>query len=189
MSSTLLDLSRLLKSAGAPILSNALKTAAGALGGPAAAAITGAVLGALAEALGVEATPEAVAKKIEADPPAAAPVVADVESSAADLLPLWLVEAQRRAEAEATEMEVGFDAWQFWKNGWQALIVGGWAAILTVALFGGSLGVASSAPLKDVIETWGSVTMLWFAVYNGGHTLKAIAPALGFGRLGGAGTR
>lgn len=171
-----------LKSLGAAIARAGGPLIGAALGGPAGATIAGAVVDALAEALDVPATPDAVRGKIESDPAKAAPAVQELEARADELIPLWTEEARRAAEAQSAELTKGFDSWSFWKSAWQALIVGGWLAILTVSLFGGSLGVLSAAPLKDVIETWSSVTLFWFAVYNGGHTLKAIAPAIGFGR-------
>lgn len=60
---------------GAPILG-------GALGGPAGAAVASTIIGALADAFGVPATPEAVGKAIETNPKAA-DVVAQVEAAQA----------------------------------------------------------------------------------------------------------
>jgi len=171
-----------LKSLGAAIAKAGGPIIGAAVGGPLGSTIGGAVVDALAEALGVPATPEAVQTKIEASPAAAGPAVRELEQNAAELIPLWTAEADRAAQAQTAELEQGFGSWAFWKGAWQAVILLGWVAILVVSLVGGNLGVLSAAPLKDVIETWGSVTLVWFAVYNGGHTLKAIVPSLGFGR-------
>lgn len=37
-------------------------------------------------------------------------------------------------------------------------------------------------PIDKAVEAWGSVTLTWLVVFNGGHTLKQIAPLIGFGR-------
>ena len=68
----LMSLGTQLAKIGAPILG-------GALGGPAGAALASTVIGALAEALGTEATPEAVALEVSRNPSAPA-IVQSVEA-------------------------------------------------------------------------------------------------------------
>jgi hypothetical protein len=70
----LLKLGTALSQAGAPMLGSALQTATTALAGPVAGKIVGAIVGAAADALGTEATPEAVAEKLATDPTAPAAV-------------------------------------------------------------------------------------------------------------------
>lgn len=147
-----------------------------AIGGP-VGGIAGKVVDTLAEALGTAKTPEAVADAIPTKPE----VVAEIEAQSPELVKVWQAEVDRTSSAQAAEIEKGFGAWQFWRGAWQALIIGGWAVVLLVALFGGPW-VKPLVSLTDIIAAWGSVTMTWLAVFNGGHTLKEIAPMLKFGR-------
>lgn len=147
-----------------------------AIGGP-VGGIAGKVVDTLAEALGTAKTPEAVADAIPTKPE----VVAEIEAQSPELVKVWQVEADRAGGAQDAEIEKGFGAWQFWRGAWQALVVGGSAVILLTALFGGGW-VKPLIPMTEVIGWWGSITMTWLAVFNGGHTLKEIAPMLKFGR-------
>lgn len=147
-----------------------------AIGGP-VGGIAGKVVDTLADALGTAKTPEAVADAIPTKPE----IVQEIDARAPEMVKVWEAEAARAAAAQAAEIENGFGAWQFWRGAWQALIIGGWAVVLLVALFGGTW-VKPLVSLTDVIAAWGSVTMTWLAVFNGGHTLKEIAPMLKFGR-------
>lgn len=164
---------------GAPVLGGMIGTA---IGGPAGAAIgglAGKAIETLAKEFGVPETPEAVTAAVQA--PGAAPAIEKAEDRAAAMGPVWAIEAQRASAAQASEIEKGFGAWQNWRGAWQGLIIGGWAIILLAAIFGGGW-VVPLLSMKDVVDAWGSVTLTWLAVYNGGHTLKEIAPAIGFGR-------
>jgi hypothetical protein len=179
MSDILEKLATTLAKQGAPVLGGMIGTA---IGGPAGAAIgglAGKAIEELAGAFGVPATPEAVTEVVQKQ--AAPPIIAEVEARASAMLPLWTIEAQRSTDNDAAEREKGFGAWQFWRGAWQALIIGGWAVLLLAALFGGGW-IAPLLPIKDVVEAWGSVTMTWLVVFNGGHTLKEVAPSIGFGR-------
>lgn len=147
-----------------------------AIGGP-AGGIAGKVVDTLADALGTAKTPEAVAEGVAQKPE----VVAEIEAQSPELVKVWQAEADRTTDAQAAEIEKGFGSWQFWRGAWQALIISGWAIVLLVALFGGGL-VRPLVSLTDIIGAWGSVTMTWLAVFNGGHTLKEIAPVIRFGR-------
>lgn len=158
----------------------------GAVGGPAGAiagTLAGKVVETLAGKLGTPATPEAVTEAIRKEPEAAAPMIAQVEAAAPEMIRLWEIEAQRGSDAQAAEIEKGFGAWQFWRGAWQGLIIAGWAIILLAGVFGGGR-IVPMLPMKDIVEAWGTVTLTWLAVFNGGHTLKEIAPQLGFGRRG-----
>jgi alkylation response protein AidB-like acyl-CoA dehydrogenase len=165
---------------GAPILG-------GALGGPAGAAIASSVVEALAKGFDVEPTPEAVGKALEKNE---APIVVQrVEAAEAPAVmeavnEFIAAEIARADAAQAAEIEKGFGAWQFWRGAWQAMVIGGWLAILITALFGGNLGAKTLMPVPDVVTAWGSVTLAWLAVFNGGHVLKEIAPTIGFRKAG-----
>lgn len=173
MAKALGDLAGALFKAGASNLGTIVGTA---IGGP-VGGIAGKVVDTLADALGTAKTPEAVADAIPAKPE----VVAEIEAQSPELVKVWQAEADRTISAQTAEIENGFGAWQFWRGAWQALIIGGWAVVLLVALFGGPW-VKPLMPLTDLAGLWGSVTMTWLAVFNGGHTLKEIAPMLKFGR-------
>ncbi|MBX9875249.1 MAG: hypothetical protein K2X84_10355 [Beijerinckiaceae bacterium] len=166
---------------GAPQLGGIIGTAIGGPAGTVVGGLAGKVIEELAGKLGTAPTPEAVTEAVAAKPEAPT-VVAQVEAAAPDLIRLWQSEADRASAAQAAEIEKGFGAWQFWRGAWQALIIGGWAVILLSALFGALIGLKPLIPLSDLIGNWGSVTLAWLAVFNGGHTVKEIAPHLGFGR-------
>jgi hypothetical protein len=181
MSDILETLATTLAKQGAPVLGGMIGTA---IGGPAGAAIgglAGKAIEELADAFNAPATPEAVTEVVQKQ--AAPPIIAEVEAKASAMLPLWTLEAQRSTDNDAAERDKGFGAWQFWRGAWQAAIIGGWIVILLTALFGGGW-VVPLVKLEDVISTWGSVTMAWLVVFNGGHTLKEVAPAIGFGKRG-----
>jgi hypothetical protein len=163
---------------GAPIIG-------GALGGPAGAAIASTIVDKLASAFEVDATPEAVEAALEkADAPIVVRRVEAAEAPAisAEVARILAAEVKRVSEAQSAEIEKGFGAWQFWRGAWQGLIIGGWAFILLTATLGGLVGIAPLLPMTDIVTAWGSVTLAWLTVFNGGHVLKEIAPSLGFGR-------
>ena len=85
--STLSALTGALKQVGGTVLG-------GLIGGPAGAAIAPVIIGALADALGADKTPEAVTKAITDNPDLAGPVVQRVEANQADAL-RELARAQR----------------------------------------------------------------------------------------------
>lgn len=166
---------------GAPVLGGMIGTAIGGPAGAAVGGLAGKAIEALADAFSVPATPEAVNEVVQKQ--AAPPIIAEVEEQARAMLPIWTMEAQRAADNDATARDKGFGAWEFWRGAWQAAIIGGWIVILLTALFGGGW-VTPLVKLEDIISTWGSVTMTWLVVFNGGHTLKEVAPSIGFGRRG-----
>lgn len=177
IASTLGGLAGQLFKMGAPQLGTMIGTAVGGPVGTAIGGLAGKAVEALATALGTPATPEAVSEAAAANPE----IVARVEGAAPELIRVWEIEAQRVSEAQAAEIDRGFGTWQFWRGAWQALIVGGWAVILSSAIFGGPW-IKPLIPMTDVVTAWGGVTMTWLAVFNGGHTLKEVAPLIGFGR-------
>lgn len=181
LATTLGSLAGQLFKLGAPQLGGIIGTAIGGPAGTVVGGVAGKVIEELAGKLGTPATPEAVEKAV-AEKPEAPAIVAQVEASSPDLIKLWQSEVDRGTEAQRAEIERGFGAWQFWRGAWQALIIGGWAVILLSALFGALIGLKPLIPLSDLIGNWGSVTLAWLAVFNGGHTLKEIAPSIGFGR-------
>jgi hypothetical protein len=166
---------------GAPQLGTMIGTAVGGPAGSVIGGLAGKAIEGLAGKLGTEPTPESVKTAIETRPEAAE-IVARVEATAPEMIRLWEMEAQRGSDAQAAEIDKGFGAWQFWRGAWQALIIFGWAVILLTALFGGNAGVKPLLAISEMVSAWGSVTLTWLAVFNGGHTLKEIAPAIGFGR-------
>lgn len=155
---------------GAPTLGGLLGTAIGGPAGAVVGGIAGKGMEVLAEALGGPVTPESVAGA----PPE---TIAAAEDAARTMAPIWTLEAQRVAAAEAKEMNEGFSSWQLWKGVIQGVVWLGWIAILICALFGGNMGVKTLLPMTELVGTWGSVTMAWLVVYNGGHTIKEVVGA------------
>lgn len=179
MSDLLTNLAGTLVKQGAPVLGGIIGSAIGGPAGTAIGGMAGKALETLGEVLGVPATPEAVTAATQS--PAAGPAIHQAEEQTKLLLPLWSAEAARLDQAQAAEIERGFGSWQFWRGAWQALIIGGWALILLTGIFGGGW-IVPLLPFTEIVTAWGSVTLTWLAVFNGGHTLKEIAPAIGFGR-------
>ncbi|SEG61112.1 hypothetical protein [Bosea lathyri] len=180
MSDILSTLASTLAKQGAPMLGGLIGTAIGGPVGAAIGGLAGKAIESLADAFGVPATSEAVTAAAQTRPDAPA-VIATVEAQAPALIKLWEIEAQRVTDAQAAEIDKGFGSWQFWRGAWQGLIIGGWAVILFAGVFGGG-HVVPMLPMADIVSAWGSVTLTWLAVFNGGHTLKEIAPSIGFGR-------
>jgi hypothetical protein len=171
MSDLLTTLAGELVKRGAPTLGGLIGSA---IGGPAGAAIGGAAgktLEILGETLGVPPTPEAVGGALSG---ATDQQIAAAEDAAKVMAPIYMAEANRLAEAQTAELTNGFGAWQFWKAAIQFVVWGGWLVILICALFGGNFGVKSMMPIGELVGVWGSVTMTWMAVYNGGHTVKSL---------------
>lgn len=179
MSDILEILAATLAKQGAPVLGGMIGTAIGGPAGALVGSLAGKAIESLADAFGVPATPEAVTQA--AQQPGAAATIGAVEAQAPALLKLWEIEAQRGSDAQKAEIERGFGNWQFWRGAWQGLIIGGWGIILLAGIFGGGR-VVPMLPMPDLVSAWGSVTLTWLAVFNGGHTLKEIAPSLGFGK-------
>lgn len=180
MSDLLSNLASTLAKQGAPVLGGMIGTAIGGPAGTLVGGLAGKAIETLADASGVPPTPEAVtdAAIARADAPA---IIASAERHAPELLRIWETEAKRASDAQAAEIEKGFGNWQFWRGAWQGLSIAGWALILLAGVFGG-VHVVPLLPMKDVVEAWGTVTLTWLAVFNAGHTLKEIAPQVGFGR-------
>ena len=169
MSDVLTTLAGELVKRGAPTLGGLIGSA---IGGPAGAAVGGAAgkaLEILGETLGVPSTPDKITEAVVGGAD-----IADAEEAAKVMAPIYAAEAARVSEAQTAELTQGFGAWQFWKAAIQAVVWGGWLVILVCALFGGNFGVKSMMPIGELVGVWGSVTMTWMAVYNGGHTVKSL---------------
>jgi len=157
-----------------PLATILLKTGAPLLGtilGGVPGAVASTILTQLASAYDAPAEPKVLADKIASDPKPAKLVEKDQGPALASL---WQMEAKRVSEAQAAELEKGFGVWQIAKACIQAVVWGGWLAILNVALLGGNLGVKPLMPLPDLVGAWTTVTLVWMAVYNGGHTVKEV---------------
>jgi hypothetical protein len=165
---------------GAPVLGGLIGTAIGGPAGAAVGGLAGKAIEAVAEALGVAAKPEAVADALAK--PGAADAVVRAEAGAAEMIRLWEIEARRVSDAQAAEIERGFTAWQFWRNAIQAVVWGGWMALLVSAVFGGNIGIRGNMPIADMVTAWGSVSLLWMAVFHGGHTAKEVFSASKWGQ-------
>jgi hypothetical protein len=141
--------------AGGPILATLV-------GGP-IGAIGAAALGAIADALGVEAAPEAVAEAIAADPRRAGEAIARLEEGRASE---WLTLAKAQADlyAEITRSELGKGAfWNAWRPAgmWTILLLWIWALV--------------PAPLLKLpidMSSLAAFTTLYLTLYMGGHTAK-----------------
>jgi hypothetical protein len=162
-----------LAKAGAPILSGALTTAAGALGGPAGAwmgAGVSAVIGALADALGTAPTPEAVAAKVEADPAAATQAAQQVEASQGGVIAAIHAETARQLALAETNRE-SFFSWG-WRPAMSWLLIGlwTWALFALPTLKATALPALQPIPMDNLL----SFTGIWLTIYGGGHTLKAV---------------
>jgi hypothetical protein len=165
------NLARNLARMGAPLLG-------GMIGGP-AGTLAAKAIDVLAESLGTPATPEGVGAAVESGRFPAE--LAAAEATAARLLPLWTLEAERAGAAQAAEIARGFTAWQAARVGIQAVVWGMWPVIALAAMFGGNWGVRPLVPLGEVIGAWGTVTTVWMIVFHGGHTAKEVLPFLRFG--------
>jgi arginine exporter protein ArgO len=59
---------------------------------------------------------------------------------------------------------------------------GGWVLLLIAAVFGGNLGIKGNMPIAEMVTAWGSVSLLWMAVFHGGHTAKEVFSASKWGK-------
>ncbi|MBN8532464.1 MAG: hypothetical protein J0L51_00105 [Rhizobiales bacterium] len=180
MSDALTTIATTLAKQGAPVLGGLIGTAIGGPVGAAVGGLAGKALETLAEALGTEAEPEAIAEAIER--PGAAQAIQRAEAGAPELIRLFEIEARRVSDAQAAEISQGFTAWQFWRNFIQAVVWGGWTVLLVSAVFGGNIGIKGNMPLADIVTAWGSVSLLWMVVFHGGHTAKDVFSVSKWGR-------
>lgn len=167
------SLAATLAKAGAPILSGALSTAAGAIGGPAGALLgsgASAIIGALADALGTDPTPEAVAEKVEADPSAAASAVQQVEASKGDVIAAIHAETARQLALAETARE-SFFSWG-WRPAMSWTLIGLWlwAMLILPTLKALALPALQPVPMDNLL----AFTGIWLTIYGGGHTIKAV---------------
>jgi hypothetical protein len=165
---------------GAPVLAGLIGTAIGGPAGAAVGGLAGKAIEAVAEALGVAAKPEAVAEALAK--PVAPAALARAEAGTAEMIRLWEIEARRASDAQAAEIERGFTAWRFWRNAIQGVVWGGWTVLLVSAVFGGNIGIRGNMPIADMVTAWGSVSLLWMAVFHGGHTAKEVFSASKWGQ-------
>ncbi|MCO5092681.1 hypothetical protein [Bosea sp. (in: a-proteobacteria)] len=140
------DLVQALVKAGAPVLGTVI-------GGPVGALATAAI-GALADALGTQATPEAVKEAIETKPEATV-IVRQVEAERGQELATY-------AALVAQEGERGwfYSAWRP-AGMWLVLIM--WPFAVVLAPF-----FRISVPMADLV----AFTGLYLTLYMGGHTAK-----------------
>jgi hypothetical protein len=148
------DLIATLTKAGAPILGTLI-------GGP-VGTIAGAAIGALAEALGTPATPEAVKQAIETRPEAAAIVRAVEAEKAPDLLELQKAWVEVYAETSRTDAAKGW-FYNAWKPAGMWLVLLMWPFAVVLAPF-----FRITVPMADLV----AFTGLYLTLYMGGHTAK-----------------
>lgn len=180
MTDILSSIAATLAKQGAPVLGGLIGTAIGGPIGATIGGLAGKALETVADALGSARTPEAIADALTK--PEAADAVRKAEAGAPELIRLWEIEATRASQAQAAEIEKGFTAWQFWRNAIQGVVWGGWALLLISAVLGGNIGIRGNMPISDMVTAWGSVSLLWMAVFHGGHTAKEVFSSSKWGR-------
>lgn len=137
------DLASILTKIGAPLLSTAI-------GGP-VGALASAAIGALAEALGTPATPEAVAKEIENNPQAATAVRKIEAEQAPDMLKAYLADVQDARAQTIKLVETGSSiAWG--------------APVISVLIVTGFLGLITGLMFKSVPDN--QVTLILFGALS-----------------------
>lgn len=137
------DLASILTKIGAPLLSTAI-------GGP-VGALASAAIGALAEALGTPATPEAVAKEIENNPQAATAVRKIEAEQAPDMLKAYLADVQDARAQTIKLVESGSSiAWG--------------APVISVLIVTGFLGLITGLMFKSVPDN--QVTLILFGALS-----------------------
>jgi hypothetical protein len=153
---------------GAPVLGGLIGAA---IGGPAGAAIggmAGRAIETLAETLGTEATPGAIAAEIATNPDAAAKL-AEAEARFADLLA-----AEQRTLAELNR-PVPPAEWRAFRDGWRPAlcwaIIACWLNSLILAPYVAAFGVKLPMMPLEHLLAFSTVTL---TVLGGGHTAKAI---------------
>lgn len=137
------DLASILTKIGAPLLSTAI-------GGP-VGTLASAAIGALAEALGTPATPEAVAKEIENNPEAATAVRKIEAEQAPDMLKAYLADVQDARAQTVKLVESGSSiAWG--------------APVISVLIVTGFLGLITGLMFKSVPDN--QVTLILFGALS-----------------------
>lgn len=148
------DLIQALVKAGAPILGTVI-------GGP-VGTLAGAAIGALAEALGTQPTPEAVKAAIETKP-GAGDIVKQVEAAKGpELHALLTKEAENYASIISQDAERGW-FYTAWRPAGMWLVLAMWPFAVILAPF-----FRIAVPMADLV----AFTGLYLTLYMGGHTAK-----------------
>jgi hypothetical protein len=152
---------------GAPILKRILEDDIGGTTGKVGSVVVDAIGG----ALGVEPTPEAIAKKYEEDPAGTAAAIQNVEASRDWALYLVAANASRDRLLEREDKRESFFAWG-WRPAmsWLVIFLFGWAMVL-VPTVNAAFDAAIVAPsTADILQFAG----IWLVIYGGGHTIKSV---------------
>jgi hypothetical protein len=173
MTDVLATLATTLAKQGAPVLGGLIGTA---IGGPAGAAIggmAGKALEAVADAFGVQNSPEAVRDALAR--PDAPDVVANVEQTISVMIPIWSKQLEIAQEAQRAEIERGFGSWNARRNfahyvAWGLPLIAGIAAVYAFLT-----GSPSAVPLASLFASTTALTVVWTAANSGG---KAVADAV-----------
>lgn len=140
-------------------------TIGAALGGPVGAQVGEAV----AVALGVPATPDAVSTAVKADPGALGAIEADPPTDITE----WLL-IHARAAAALTKTESERETWFSWAwrpaMSWLLIVMWAWALLILPIVDAITRVGISPVSTPDLLNLSG----IWMVVYGGGHTLKAV---------------
>lgn len=155
----LAQLGKMIAGVGAPILG-------AAIGGPAGALATTAIKE-LANALAVEATPDAIAREIAKDQDRVSEAARAMEER---MFNVWDAEATHLAANRKTEGE-----WTMFKDGWRSglcwsLIVMWLFGLILVPVLNGFGFKVSSVPIDSLL----AFSTVVLTILGGGHTLKAV---------------
>ncbi len=164
---------------GAPVLGGLIGTAIGGPAGAAVGGLAGKAIEAVADALGSDATPEAIADALTK--PGAADAVAPLEQQAPALLPLWQAQLAMAAQAQTAEIEKGFGSWNARRNfahytAWFLPLLTGCSA--TYAFLA---GLPSAPAIAGLFASTTALAIAWTAANSGG---KAVTDAVSAWRAG-----
>lgn len=175
------DIAGALLRAGAPLVGGLLQTVATTAGGPLVGAATGAILGTLAEALGLpaDAKPEEVAKQMKADPDAAAKAAAKAEDEhgeAADELTA-ILEDRQDARRQTVELAKEGSAIAWGAPVVSAVVLVSFAALSLLAMKPELTGVRTDVVLY-LLGAWQSlaagVVGYWVGSSKSSHNKDAL---------------
>ena len=133
----------------------------------------GGVVRELATALGVKATPEAIAAAYKDDPGPVVAAAKDIESSDPAY---WQYLAQAGTDQAALiKREDERDNWFAWAwrpaMCWLLIVLWGWNGLLLQVVNAAFGAAIEGLSIQDLLAYSG----IWLTIYGGGHTVKAIA--------------
>jgi hypothetical protein len=172
MSDILTEIATKIAKAGAPTLGALIGTAVGGPAGAALGGLAGKALEAVADALGAEATPQAVNEALDARGPLAEQDLKAADANAPTMIAVWQAEVERAAKNDSIEAEKGFGAWHLRRTVTTYAVLAMLCSSFMAALAGALGWVKADTSILMVLVGHGvTIFMAWNGLVSGGRAV------------------